>query len=274
MKSKLVPVLFLILINLTCFGQKSATIGNVDFNFDQDRSLIIITYSIEKYRPDDRFNIYPVVRKSTGEKVNAVSFTGDLIGVTGGPDKRIAWDLAKDNIILDDEIYVEVTGERIVDSVVDGPGEKLDMGQSSRTKSEKDIKPVNRTGLFFESLAFPGWGTSRLTGKNGHFVKGALGYGTLIGSLLMTIKASDSYDAYRRSEITSERDVLFNEAKNNNKLSMILAGSAAAIWSVDLISVLVIKDKSDSSLARLININVGYNLAAGHSHQLSCRINF
>jgi hypothetical protein len=161
-----------------------------------------------------------------------------------------------------------------VESDVEIPGGRQDMGQSSRTKSEREIKPVNRTGLFFESLVFPGWGTSRLTRKNGHFVKGALGYGTLIGSLFMTIKASDSYDAYKLSEITSERDVLFNEAKNNNKLAMILAGSAAAIWSVDLVSVLVIKDKSESSLARLINIDVGYNLAAGHSHQLSCRINF
>lgn len=274
MRSKIFPVIFLILTNFTCFSQKSATIPNVDFYLDPGKSAIIITYSIEKFKPDDRFNIYPVIRKASGEKINAMSMSGDLNGVTGGPGKKIIWDLAKDNIIIDDEIFVELSFEMISPAVVEKPEEKQNLGQLPTTIMQKDMKPANRTALFFQSLAFPGWGTSKLTGKNGHFVKGALGYGALIGSLMMTKKAGDSYDAYKLSDVTSERDNLFNEAVNNNRLSMILAGTAAAIWSVDLISVLAIKDKSVNSATGLFKMNVGYSLASGNSHQISFKVNF
>jgi len=274
MRSKIVPVILIMLSSLTCFGQRSATIPKVDFYLDQDRAAIIITYSIEKYQPYERFNVYPVIRKASGEKINANSFSGDISDVSGGPGKKIIWDLAKDNIILDEEIYVELTGERIVMSVVEKntvtPGQ-LNLPGKDKGKESKSVK---RTALFFESFVFPGWGTSRLTGKNGHFVKGALGYGTLIGSLLMAKKAGDNYDAYKRSSDAAERDELFNEASKNNTLAWVLGGSAAAIWSVDLVSVLAIRERSSAGSASLMKINVGYSLAAGNSHQLNCRINF
>lgn len=274
MRIKIIPVLFLFLTSFTCLGQRSATITNVDFYLDQGKSVITITYNIERFNPADRFNIFPVIRKASGEKINAMSFTGDLNNVKGGPGKVINWDLAKDNIIFDDEIYVEVTGERIEPPVVETTVERKDIGKVPETIRQKKSASVNRGALFFQSLAFPGWGTSKLTGKNGHFVKGALGYGALLGSLLMNKKAADSYDAYKLSNTTTERNNLFNEARSNNSMAMILAGSATAIWSVDLISVLAIKDKSANSSVGLLKINLGYSVAAGHSHQFSCKINF
>lgn len=270
MKYKPILVLILFFTNIICYCQGNATIGRIDFSLVE--SKLIITFDITNYKKTDKFNITPEIFKASGDKINAISFTGDLKEVTGGPGKKIIWDIQKDNIIIDDEVYVVITGEIVGEAVMDKPEETQKITQSDIKQNK--LKPVSRTACFFESLIFPGWGSSRLTLKKGHLVKGFLGYGVVIGSILMANSANNSYDMYNSATSSTDRDKYYNEAKKSNTISKVFAGGAAAIWSIDLITVLAVKNKTVGNPSAGISIKVGYRLAVENTHQFTCKINF
>src|ERR1035437_9895743 len=228
MKSRSFLVLFLFFIDTICYSQGVANIRDIDFSLVG--SKLIITYEIANYHTGDKFNITPEIHKAAGDKINAVSFTGDLKEVSGGPDKKIIWDIEKDNIILDDDIYIVIAGEMIGEPVVNKPVETQKITQVPTVVKQKELKTVSRTVCFFESLIFPGWGSGRLTLKNVHLVKGFFGYGVMIGSLLMASKANASFDDYKSANTSTDRDKYYNEAKKSNTIAKILAGSAAVVW--------------------------------------------
>ena len=272
MKFKFLLVLVLFFIDILCYCQGVATFRNIDFSVVGGK--LIITYDIINYKTNDKFNIIPEIYKASGEKINALSFTGDLKEVSGGSGKKITWDIGKDNIILDEDIYVVISGEIIGEHIVDKPVETQKVIREPIAVNQKGLKPVNRTACLFESLIFPGWGTSRLTLKNGHFVKGFLGYGALIGSVILGKMANDSYDSYKSAISSTDRDNYFDNANKNSTMSMILASGAAAIWSFDLISVLAVKNKTIGRSSAGISIKIGYSLALENTHQFTCKIKF
>jgi hypothetical protein len=266
----LIPVLFFTEIICNCQGV--ATIRNIDFVLVEGK--LIITYDIIDFKPGDRFNILPEIYKSSDVKINAISFTGDLKEVAGGPGKKISWEIGKDNLILDEDIYVIITGEIFNDPVVDKPIETQRVIQEPIAVIQDEMKTVSRAGCFFESIIFPGWGTSRLTLKKGNLVKGFLGYGAIIGSLILNNRANDSYDLYLSTSSSANRDIYYDKSNKNIKISNILAGGAIAIWSIDLISVLAVRNKTIGRNSAAISINIGYTLAVENSRQIICRVKF
>ncbi len=257
---------------ILCYCQKTAAIRNVDFSLVGNK--LVITYSITDFKSNDRFNVKAEIFKATGERVNAISFTGDLKGVQSVTDNKIYWDIEKDNITLDEEIYVVITGEVIsapFEAESEVPAIKRDTPSAAK---QAETSKGSRTSYFFESLIFPGWGTSKLTRNNGHLVKGFIGYGAIIGSLLMANKSNLNYNDYRLANTAEDRDKYYNDAKNANNISLMLAGGAAVVWSVDLISVLAVKSKTPGKPKVSRTVNFGYSLAVEHTHQVSCKINF
>jgi hypothetical protein len=273
-KTILILVLVFVLNIISVFGQKTASIKNIDFQLLGDK--LIITYDIVNYKFSDKFNVIPEIKKASGVKIDARSFTGDLNNVQGGPAKKITWDLTKDNITLDEDIYVDLFGSLVVEEAIVKPKEKVPQTGAMKTPPEKptNLQPVSRTACFFESVLFPGWGSSRLTLKNGHFLKGIIGYGAVIGSIACHSESTDSYNAYKGATSTTERDDNFSKAEKFNKISNYLAGGAAAIWTVDLITVLVVKNKTVNQKTSATRISLGYTMACANTHQLVIRLNF
>lgn len=267
----LLAFLIIILPGLISYGQKTAVIRNVDFSLVENK--LVITYEISNYRANDKFNIKIEIFKASGEKIDAKSLYGDVGEIDKVEGNTIIWDLEKDNITLDDDIYVIVSGD-----VLSAPDKQQIMEIPEKTTIspgliQKPSKNVSRTACFFESLLFPGWGTSRLTNNNLHFIKGFLGYGALIGSIYMAMGAIDSYNDYKLSANSVERDKYFNEATSRNSLSKIFAGTAAAVWTVDLISVLAVKNKNAPRASTDIYYHIGYSSFLGNN-QLTCKIIF
>ena len=270
--AKIVIFLLVLLITFSVHGQKAATFRNIDFQLAGD-SLIII-YEIGNYKVSDRFNVRPEIFTISGVKLEAKSLSGDLSNITGGPGKKITWDITKDNIMLDDDIYVVLSGVRVEEPDAAKPKHPEPVQQEANNLEKMKIHPVNRTACFFESLVFPGWGTSRLTLNKVHFIKGVLGYGSVILSLVYNNMANEKYSLYKEAQNSTARDDFYSEMQKYQLNSQIFAYGAAAIWSIDLITVLAVKNKTLTNFSSSAKISLGYTLAAANTHQLVIRLNF
>jgi hypothetical protein len=257
MRATLVIFLFIYLGTPYSNGQSVASIQNVDFQLFENK--LIITYDISNYKYSDKFNITPQIYKVSGEKINAKTISGDLINVLGGPAKKIIWEIEKDNILLNDDIYVIIIGEKI-----------------------EEVKPVlttaahsvNKGACFFKSLVFPGWGSSRLINKNIHLIKGFLGYGAAIGAIIFNIKANNAYDNYKNMTLYSDvRKEYYDEMKKNNLYSIVFASGAGFIWGLDLITVLAVKPKTSANPSTSSTITIGYK-SINYTPALALRLTF
>ena len=101
------------IIFLTCsyslFSQKKTKveIQNVDFEFIN--KTFFITYDIVDYSKKETFNVSVNIYTASDKKIEANSFEGDINNnVTGGKNKKIIWHFVRDNIFLDEYIYIEV----------------------------------------------------------------------------------------------------------------------------------------------------------------------
>ncbi len=272
MKTWLILLVYLLPASLLCYSQKVPTIHDIDFSIIDNK--LVIRYNIANFRHNNKFNIKAEIFKASGEKINAISFTGDLTEVQTVTDNKIIWDMERDNIALDDDIYIVISGEVINEPVAEKTGEKPGIIQVPLPGKQKVTAPVNRTACFFKSVAFPGWGTSELTLKKGHLVKGFLGYGAITGSIVMNLMRQKSLDAYDAASTSADRDLYYKEQKNRRTASIIFGIGAGTVWSVDLISVLTAKNRSSVKSASGMNVKFGYARGTENTNQLICKINF
>lgn len=272
MKPRLYLTTLLLLLGQICLGQKVPTISNIDFSLIGNK--LVIKYNIDNSRYNDKYNIKVEIFKASGEKINAISFTGDLEQVQSIEDNEIIWDIERDNIELDDDIYVVISGEVLSEKDVDAIVETPRIITTPVTDAKGRIQPVSRTACFFKSLVYPGWGTSGITLKKAHLVKGIMGYGAIFGSAYMAYLSKDSYIVYRNSPDPYVRQNAYERAQDRNTASVIFAGVAATIWSVDLITVLSVKNKTIGEPFAGINLNIGYSMAFNEAQQFTCTIRF
>ena len=97
--------IFTIFILNSTNAQSKAKIENIDFY--AEGANLVITYDIVKAEPNETFNIWVKITTVSGKEIIPNSVTGDVgNGVTGGPNKRILWDMQSDNAQLNEEIEV------------------------------------------------------------------------------------------------------------------------------------------------------------------------
>ncbi len=197
------------------FGQKlDFGVNNVDFNYNSDKRKIEITYSIFNKNADERYSLQVDAFKKNGTKLRTNSLSGDLSFLNAGKHS-LFWNPLDDNYRLDHDIYFDFT----------------------LAKSSKEVVPVG--SHLIKSMLFPGFGDYRIKNGKHYFLYGLLGYAGVIGAIQYNNKAITAYNNYTSSLDPTLSDNYFNEAKSNQLISSILGLSAAAIWTVDLSSVLI-----------------------------------
>jgi len=230
-----VAVLFFLLlfIGSNLQAQSKAKVENVDFFVEGE--TLVITYDIAKSKIGETFNVTVNIMTKSGKKINAYALSGDVgKGVYSGKNKRIIWDLAKDNVYIDEEITVEVLA-----------------------RSETQAKPLSVGGAMLRSLVFPGWGNTYVKGGGAYWLMGIAGYAAVGGAVIFNKKANNSFEDYKISEDPAERDQLYTDAENYQKSQKILMFGAAAIWAVDLVWT-GIQAGNANSKARNSKISMGY----------------
>ncbi len=188
---------------------------------------LIITYNIIDYNKVDLF--YPTIYlyEPNGDRVDPENISGDVYRtVNGGNNKRITWYFAKD----------EWTEEEVnkLTAVVEV--------EQFLTKSYMIKRHLLLTTLY------PGWGDYKIRDQEfAYFLYGVAGYGSIVAAILYNQKASDSYDDYLLAETIAVGDSKYSNARKFKTMSYIFAGTAVAIWALDITSGLVKINKKSKS---------------------------
>ncbi len=225
-------------------AQKNGQVENVDFFLEGDN--LIITYDIEKAKTGETFNVSINVSTVKGTKINAFTLNGDVgPGVYGGKYKRITWDLAEDNVFIDDEIFVEVIAEA------------ENYGKSAMQTGQKTGKQVSVGGAMLRSLVFPGWGNSYAKGGGAYWLIGVAAYGAAGAAVYFNNEAYNQYEDYKNTLDKEKRDQLYQDANDSYDMQQNLMYAAGAIWVIDLIWT-GIQAGNVNKKARQSKVSMGY----------------
>ncbi|MBN4051617.1 hypothetical protein JYU16_02270 [bacterium AH-315-M05] len=235
------------------FAQKTkAQIKNVNFELVNDN--LIITYDIIKYKPGEKFKVWIDVYTAMENKIETKSLTGDVNdSVAGGNRKKIVWDIKKDDIQLDNDIYIVVSASPQIDVIA--------------ASSLKSAGTTSMGKWLLLSSAYPGWGDYKMQSKKGYWLIGAAAYGLVASSVIFNRIAASNYDKYLVSTDMNERNNLFNNADTQKQLSAIFITAAVTVWVADLTWLVIKGKKKDVSLGYKYNPAIGKSL-------LSARVTF
>ncbi len=225
----LTSILLICVFSSNLMAQSNARIENIDFY--ASGSNLNITYDIIKSKSGESFEIWVKVITDSGKEIIPTSVTGDVgKGVSGGPDKRIVWNVSSDNVVIDEEISVEVYAQpEIIPASKTETQEKT--AYPEKTKSKNEIS-VGKAMLL--SALLPGLGNRYVKGKGAQWLIGIAGYSFIGASVAMNNSAYNAYEDYKSATTASDRDDYFSEAENKNIGSKVFAGAAIAIWILDL----------------------------------------
>ncbi len=238
------------------FCQSEITITRPRLELDDNK--IIIEYDILNSQQTDLFLIWIEVIDAKGRIIRAVSLSGDLgENIKGGANKKITWNLEQDDIILDEEIYIEVKAEK--KKLPDVQKEVIPVETTPAT----DVKTVSKSNMVISSIILPGWGQSKVHQGKPYWLIGIAGYGCLAGSVYLNKQAVQTNDNYSNSFDVSERNTLYDKTVRQDNISEYLAYAAAGIWTINLIWILATPVKTNISAdlieQRKYNISPFYN---------------
>ncbi len=236
----LVPFLVLLfaLVNpVQLSGQSKAVITNVDFTVEGNQ--FIVTYDILKAKSGELFNIRLVITAVTGKSYNPVTMTGDVgDNVTAGKGKRIVWDLEKDNVFINEEIFVEVKSiprsGTVVTSEVQPPVTEPEKVKPAVTK-ETGNRLISKGGAIGLSAIVPGLGINKMKGGGAYALLSLPVYGAAAGGLVFMLTSNSAYNKYKDATTAADRDNYFDKARKQQNLSKILFISAGAVWAINMI---------------------------------------
>lgn len=249
---------FLFIISSTsAFAQSKAQVKNV--NFELVNNELIITYDIVKHKPAEMFKIWMKVYTAQENELKSESATGAIgENVAGGDHKKIIWNPKNDGVFLDNDIYIQI------------------FASSMNGAASSDVSLGKWLAI---SALYPGAGNAKIKSNKIWLAAGAVGYGCMLGSVLMNGQASTSYDKYLLSQDIAERNDFYNDADTQKQLSTALFITGAVIWVADLVVFSLSSSKSGASSAFMNNkpVYLGYSNEAidgNYTQRLTFNISF
>lgn len=212
-------------------------------------NMIHIYYDIQNSDPLEKYVISVEINDEDGNPLEADALDGDIGMVEdGGRNKHITWNLEADNIQINAYVFVKINArvipppatvtnkfeEEIVQKMVDEEVEESKSGVIPEDTPVSGSTTFNRTSIVLQSLAIPGLGLSRVTG-NPHWIRGAAGYGCIIGSVILNRQSINTFDSIEEMEDPTEAETAFNKSVRQDKISEGLAYAAIGIWITDII---------------------------------------
>ena len=251
-------ITFFILSGLLCYSQTSVKVS--DPILEMVGNNIHISYDILNGDPDERYTVSIVIKDEEGNIINASALDGDIgEDITAGRNKQITWNLETDKIFIEANIFVQINAKIV-----------LPPAPITNTMT------YNRTRLILQSLAFPGLGLSRVTGKP-HWIRGVAGYGCLAGAIVLNQQAKSTYNGIEDLVYFDETKEAYDKSVQQQNTSDILLYTAVGIWIADFIWTLVgtsdLKKKPNST--ELKGFSIGSSMEPlSYAPMLSVRYRF
>jgi hypothetical protein len=240
MGKAILSLLFVLLlfIDPLCHAQTSVKVS--DPRIEMKGNVIHIYFDILNSSPDEKYFISVDIKDEAGNPINPHALDGD-IGVIedGAGTKEITWNLKGDHVFLDAYIFVQINAKIIPSPkpVVKEP-EETPVHEEQVDETAAPSEEFNRAGIILQSLAFPGLGLSRLTGKP-HWLRGVAGYGCIAGSVLMNRLAIHTFNEIEDLVYFDEINETYDKSLQQDQLSGIFFYTAIGIWVSDIVWTLV-----------------------------------
>jgi hypothetical protein len=212
-KHKLLLILLFFLFGYKSFSQ-NFLITEPRLEFDGYK--LSISYDLISKGPSDFFSVWVEILNQAGKPVKAYSFKGEVgDSIRPGSNKVITWVPENDAVFLDEDISVELKGE-------------------------KYVKSFNKGGMMVLSTVVPGLGQSKIKRGAPWWLLSIPAYGTLAGGLVIHSKYNNTYSKYLNATDAVERSDLYDQSQKEKTLSGALIISSAVIWVSNIVWVTAI----------------------------------
>lgn len=199
-------------------------------------NTLIIKYDITGCGTGELIDITIIILNSKGDTIRPGSVTGDIGRQVGcGSGKTIQWNIAADNVNINEDIQIFVRGKKSARSVAE-------------TGVSASQKP-SRGKIILMSALVPGLGEMKATGKPAFLVFSGLVYGSAGAAAFLASRSGKLKKDYLAASGT-ERDDLYNKWQSNYNMTKYLTIGAAGLWSANIIwsAVIPIKDTRNKKM--------------------------
>ena len=243
-------VVCLFLIDPVCRAQSSVKISDPRLEY-RDNTLYI-SYDILNGDPGEQYRVRVDIMDQEGHVMDAGSLEGDLgLIEKGGANKQVTWDLEADDIFINAYVYVKINAQVIpppepeISPAADAMEEDAEVTAESGSEEEETpaakeppaesrVGAYSRTGIIIQSLALPGLGLSRVTGKP-HWIRGVAGYGCVAGAIILNRMAINDFNTIKDLENVRDVNDAFDRSVRLDQISEVMAYTAVGIWAADLV---------------------------------------
>jgi hypothetical protein len=209
-KPRLLIYLIFLIISSKSFSQ-NFLITDPKLQFDTVSLKLSISYDIINKDHADIFYIWVEIRNKSGVAFKVKAFNGDIgDSIKPGKDKKIFWIPEEDGIYINEDVTVELKGE-------------------------KYVKTFNKGSMILLSTAVPGLGQTKISKGKPWWLVSIPAYGALAGGIIMNKKYQDTYDAYLNETGSVERADLYDKSQQQKILSSTLFISAATLWVANIV---------------------------------------
>ncbi len=206
-------------LNISIMAQDKVFISKPELSFADNK--LTVKYDITGCGRGENVNITMKATNSKGNSLKPVFVEGDLGKmVPCGLGKTIIWDIAKDKIKMDDEISIEIEGEKEVPPVT----QQAYMGP----------KKLTRGNIMLSSVFVPGLGMKKASGKSIYFLFTGLVYGGAGTAIYFNLSANKLKADYNNAT-GEQRDAIYDDWQHNYDMAKYAAFATAGIWVVNMV---------------------------------------
>ena len=196
-----------------------------------DGYKLSITYDLVSKGQADIFNIWVEIRNQTGAPIRAYSFKGEFgDSIKPGSGKIITWAPEEDAMFLNEDISVELKGE-------------------------KYVRSFNKGSMILSSTLVPGLGQTKIKNGKPWWLTSIPAYGALAGGFIFHKKYTDTYNAYLKATDAVERSDLFDQSQKQKNLSGALFITSAVVWVSNIIWVAATPDNYKPMQHTKVSVN-------------------
>ncbi len=235
-------------------GQSKAQITNIDFFVRSD--TLFVSYDLIKAKKNEWFDVTMTVKTPSGKVFFPVTLSGHAGKyIAGGKGKQIAWAISRDNLFIDDEIYVELRatpmGTQETEQAVAREEPKVTKEPEYASKQPRQYvsKTYSKGGAIALSAIMPGLGITKQKEGGAYWLMGLATYGAAAGGVVLHVLANNDYNNYKDATNAMERNAYFESATSKANIRNILFYSAAGIWIANMVWTILTPNKVKSAFS-------------------------
>ncbi|MFC2102495.1 hypothetical protein ACFLS7_05830 [Bacteroidota bacterium] len=248
--------LYFILVLLTALvsspqeglAQTKAQIANVDFFVRND--TMYVTYDLLKTKSNEWFDVTMTVKTMSGRVLFPVSLSGHAGKfVAGGKRKQISWAIAKDNMFIDEEIFIELRALPMAGQQAQTPVVEKEPEYAAQKPREYTTITYSKGGAIALSAILPGMGITKQKEGGPYWLMGMATYGLVAGGVILNISANSKYNKYQEATTAADRDAFYSSAVSQKNTGKILFFAAAGVWVGSIVWTILTPNKIKSTFS-------------------------